>query len=156
MGNSAPYAGQTIRSSDAFGLVTFTPSWSNLTLGTGAVNEGWYQPIGRMVLWGFRLEFGTSPGLPGGSVLCALPSGFAAYTGGGLSLKATLGSWTYRTSSSVHYSGSLGAFEAAGLNAAFAGAWTGTAPNGQIGSTNLPAAPVVQGVLSGSGVYLST
>lgn len=153
---SIPLAGQIIRSTDTFNLITFTPTFTNVTLGTGADNQGWYQQIGFMVMWGFRLEFGTSPAFVTGSAEIALP--VPAFTGGGASLQACVGSYIYRTSGTSHYAGALGTFEAAGLNATFAGAWdSGTSiPNdraGLVSATQRPAAPTAAGVLSGQGCY---
>lgn len=155
---ATPAAGSLIRASDAFQMTLFTPSTTNITIGTGATSEGWYQQIGSMVLWGFRIEFGTSPSFASAGILVALP--VTAYTGGGAGLQATLGSWIMRTASTSHYGGSMGAFESAGLNASFSGAWNGSTNgnNGRIAgpaSTGIPAGVTIAAtnVLSGSGVY---
>jgi hypothetical protein len=151
-----PLAGQTILASDAFNLQTYTPTWTNVILGTGADNEGWWQQIGQMVLWGFRLQLGTSPSTSG-TIEISLP--VAAYTGGGASLQAALGSWVYRDDSGPdHWSGSLGSFEAAGLNASLDGVWDGTSNKTRFGtvvSTARPAVVAVSDVISGSGCYRS-
>lgn len=132
--------------------VAFTPSWSNVTLGTSAVNEGYYTVIGDLVFWQFRTEFGTSPSF---STTIQLGLPVAGWTGGGLGLQGTIGTWTMRDSSSQeHYSGSIGMWQADGTLASFAGAWDSGAskPSARMG----PAKPItvaVQDVLSGSGVY---
>jgi len=148
-----PQAGSLVRASDAFLLVPFTPTWTGVTLGSGAVNEGWYQQIGAMVLWGFRLEFGTSPAWTATAQI-ELP--VAAFTGGGASLNATLGAWTLRTGATSNYAGSINSFEAAGTHGTFAGSWQASSakPDQRIGITSItPLAPVAGNPLSGSGCY---
>lgn len=146
---SVPVAGQIIKASDMFNLVTFTPTWTNFTTGSGAVNEGWYQQIGSMILWGIRLEMGTSPSYSA-SILLTMPVN--AYTGGGASLAANYGSWSLRTGSTSTYAGEVVGNATDGSNAKFAGVST----NDQIGRTTTtgpPIAPASGQVLSASGCY---
>lgn len=150
-------AGQRILASqlqaleDHFQVTAFTPTWTNVTPGTSAVNEGYYATVNDAVFWWFRLQFGTSPAISGTAQL-ALPVN--ALTGGGTALQATLGSWIFRdTSATYHYSGALGVYSSAGTSASFNGAWDGTAPRTRI-TTSVPFAVAVDDVLSGSGVYL--
>ena len=69
---------------------TYTPTWSNLTLGTGATNEAAFIRIGSLVTVRFRFVLGTSPtvgtnpemSLPDGDSLATfydtnMPIGFA-------------------------------------------------------------------------------
>lgn len=145
-------AGQTIKASDAFTLNTFTPVWTGVTLGAGAINEGWYQQIGDAVLWGFRAQFGTAPAL---TAVVNLDLPVIAFAGGGLSLQGCLGSWIFRDSSGTvhHFSGSIGIWDAAGVQCAFSGAWDGTAPQLRIVNGGIPFTVAVDDVLSGSGFY---
>lgn len=149
---SSPTAGSLVRASDAFNFVTFTPTWTSVTIGTGADSEGWYQVIGNMVMWGFRLEFGTSPSWAAGTVLLNLP--VAAYTGGGGSLAACVGQWSGRSSASINYGSSIMTNDTAGTQCNFAGAWNGTSPSGRVGaSSSTPFTPASGNVFSGSGCY---
>lgn len=143
--------GDPIRADDMFDLNTFTPVWTNVTLGsTGLANEGWYQQIGSMVMWGFRLELGTG-GVFTATINLDLP--VPAYSGGGLSLQNTLGAWMLRdTSAGTHYSGSIGVWSAAGTSCSFGGTWNGTAPLTRI-SASSPVVTAVGDVLTGSGCY---
>jgi hypothetical protein len=147
-----PNPGDPVRADDIFDLNTFTPVWTNVTLGTtGLANEGWYQQIGEMVLWGFRLELGTGGGFSS-TINLDLP--VPAYVGGGLSLQNTIGAWTMRRPSpALHYSGSIGIWSGAGTSCSFAGAWTGSAPSTRINASS-PLGSVTAGdVLTGSGCY---
>jgi hypothetical protein len=156
---SVPAAGQTIKASDVFTMSTYTPTLSNITAGSGATNEGWYQQIGNAVFWAFRLEFGTSPALStSASALVSMP--VTAFTGGASGLQLCLGAWVLRTGTNSHYAGSMGAFESAGINACFDGAWndTATITNERVGgrgTTIYPEGVVIAAtnVLSGSGWY---
>jgi hypothetical protein len=149
-----PLAGQIIRTEDAFELQSFTPTYTNLTLGTGNSNEGWYQMIGQFVLWGFRTELGTG-GTATTTVTMDLP--VDAYSGGGVSLQGALGSWIFRDSSAGdHYSGSIGIFQAAGDVCSFAGAWAaaGTiSPRTRLFTASSPVVPAIGDVISGTGCY---
>lgn len=132
---------------------TFTPSWAaGFTIGGGAINEGWYQLIGGFVIWGFRVEAGTSPAFTT-SLLLNLP--LAAYTGAsGGQLAAAVGEWGMRSASGANYGGPIVTNDTGGTQVRFTGAWNGTAPLGNIGSTtSTPATPVAGNVLSGSGSY---
>jgi len=40
--------------------VSFTPAWTNVTLGSGAVNQGWYRKVGNFVDWKAYMLLGTS------------------------------------------------------------------------------------------------
>lgn len=148
-----PAAGQLIRASDSFSLVTFTPTFSGWTLGTSPVSEGWYQMLGSMVLWGMRLEWGTTPVFTS-SLLMNFP--VAAYaSSGGTGLAGTAGTWGYRTGATSNYSGSCMINDAGGVAMKFAGAWNGTTPSDNFGrtATTTPVAPAAGFVLSASGVY---
>lgn len=109
---------------------SWTPVWPNVftTLGTGAVNQGFYMRIGDLVIAQFRTQLGTSPTIAAGVLKITLP--IAAHESwGGTGLYPTLGSWTMRDNSLVrYYSGSIGADDAAGASVTFQGAWNGTAP----------------------------
>jgi hypothetical protein len=154
---AVPAAGQTIKASDAFQMNTYTPTLSNITVGTSASLEGWYQQIGQAVLWGFRLEFGTgSPAFgTAGNALVSLP--VTAYTGGLLGLDMCIGSWIYRDGGLLHYAGSLGCFESAGINASASGAWDSTAvrPHRRVGNDGAAGTTYPQGITVGSGDVFS-
>jgi hypothetical protein len=141
--------GDSVKATDMFRTIPFTPTWTAVTVGSGAENEGWYQQIGSFVLWGFRLEFGTSPSLSGEARI-ALP--VDAYDGGGTALQACLGTWIYRDASAPinHWSGSMGLYS--GGQCSFAGAWDGTAPRKRINATD-PFVVALNDVLSGTGYY---
>lgn len=143
-----PLAGQIIRASDAFNMQTFTPVYTNYTIGAGAVNEGWYQEIGELVMWGFRTQLGTAPAGAGASgVLVDLP--VPAWTGGGNSLQAAAGSFVVRDASPLlNYIGTMSIFASTGLQVSFSLGSSTTRMNG----TN-PITPAVDDVISGSGVY---
>lgn len=145
---AAPLPGANIRASDIFNLASFTPTWTSLTIGTGAVNEGWYSQIGDLVFWGFRTQLGTSPSFTG-TALVDLP--VAAWVGGGNGLQMVLGAFHYRRASgTLMYTGSATVFASAGTQAAFSLGSTTT----RVGSTGpTPAAAGVDDVLSASGVY---
>lgn len=129
---------------------SWTPTWANVTQGTGAVNEGYYLDLGDWIIWQFRLQFGTSPSFSS-TIQINLPA--AAWTGGGVSLQATLGSWTFRdTSAGKHYAGSIGIWSSAGTSASFNGAWDSTIPNSRI-TNAIPVTVAVDDVLSGGGIY---
>lgn len=146
-----PQPGNLVRASDAFGFTTFTPSTTGLTAGTGAISEGWYQTLGQMVLWGIRIELGTSPSFSA-SVVFNLP--ITAYTGGGAGLAATLGTWNFRSGGTINYAGSVIVQDSGGLTGRFSGAWNGTAPSSNVGlSTSTPATPAATNVLSATGIY---
>ncbi len=151
---SVPAAGSLVRVSDTQLLVTFTPTWTNLTIGSGADNQGWYQQVGAMILWGVRVEFGTSPSY---SATITLNAPVNAYTGGGGSLAASVGSWNFRaaTAGTTNYAGSVITNASDGSTFRFAGAWNGTNPANTVGlGTNVPITPVVAGtVFAASGCY---
>jgi hypothetical protein len=151
---AAPVAGQLIRASDAFSVVSFTPTWTNVTTGAGAINEGYYQQIGRWVLWWMRLEFGTAPAYTA-SALMAFP--VTAYaSSGGTGLAATVGSWAIRSTLAINYAGSCQVNDAGGVNLKFTGAWNGTNPANNVGvSATTPVTPTAGSVLSASGSYLA-
>lgn len=145
------FPGDPVRADDMFDLNLFTPTWTNVTIGTtGVANEGWYQQIGSMVMWGFRLELGTG-GSFSSTINLDLP--VPAYVGGGLSLQNNIGSWLLRdTSASNHYAGSIGIWSGSGLSCSFAGAWDGTAPRTRVNASS-PVATAAGDVFTGSGVY---
>lgn len=145
---TAPLAGQIVRASDAFGLTAFNLNWTSFNPGTGPASEGYYQTIGRMVMWWFRVQLGTSPS-GSGTYLLDLP--VTAYTGGGNGLNACLGNWNYRVSGTVFYAGSMSVFASNGLQASF----TLTSSTGRMNNTT-PVSPAVDHVFSGGGVYLSS
>lgn len=132
--------------------VIWTPSYTAVTAGTGAVNEGYYiEDEDGWVTFAFRLQFGTSPSFSS-SIRLTLPS--EAWTGGGTEIQATIGTWTFRdTSVPYHFSGSMGIWAADGLDVSFNGAWDGTAPRSRIANT-IPVTVAVDDVLSGMGKYL--
>lgn len=151
-----PSAGSPVKITDAFDVRTWTPSWSvstgSFAAGSGAVNEGWWLQIGRVVHWGFKLQLGSSPTI-GGTLLLTLP--VEAWVGGGAGLQVGLGSWIYRDNSvPAHWSGTIAGWDAGGTRASFSGAWSGSAPNTRINATQ-PFAYAVDDTLAGSGVYLS-
>jgi hypothetical protein len=152
---TAPLAGQIVRASDGFNLQTFTPVLNSATLGGSAVSEGWYQTLGKTVMWGFRIQFGSAPSFSG---VITLDLPVTAYTGGGTDLMSVTGSFTYRLSSTVHYAGTMAVNTSLGTQCAFNGVpVTGSdRPSSRISNiaTN-PAVPVVDAVLAGSGVYRS-
>jgi len=140
-------AGDPLKITDTLNLVTFTPSWTALTIGTGAVNEGWYNQQGSIVNWGFRLQLGTSPGGAGTTIQIDLP--LPAWTGGGNSLQAVVGSFNIRDASTVNqYPGTITVFSSSGLSAALSLA----AGNTRWNSTT-PMAVAVDDIISGSGTY---
>lgn len=148
-----PLAGDLIRASDAFQLNTATPSFSNITLGSGAVSEIWWQQLGEMVMWGMRVEFAGSPVWgPTLSVTMALP--VTAYAGGGGSLGGALGTWAARDSGTANYAGVVAIFDSGGVNATFSGAWDGSSPKARIGvGSGVPFTLGAGDVLSASGIY---
>jgi hypothetical protein len=128
----------------------WTPSWSSVTQGTGAVNAGYYLDLGDWMLFSFRLQFGTSPSFSS-TIQMTLPA--AAWVGGGTNIQATCGSWTFRdTSGTYHYSGSMGIWSSAGTSVSFNGAWDGTQDRGRI-TNAVPVTVQVDDVLSGCGIY---
>jgi len=141
------FAGEQINSSDVFGMVDFTPVWSDLTLGTGAVNEGWYQRIGDLVTWGFRTQIGTSPSGTGSSYRVDLP--VAAWVGGGSSLQAAVGAGIYRATGTTNWVLVPSVFSSSGLSVAFT---VGDSGGGRASSTT-PVAVASGHVISASGVY---
>lgn len=151
---AAPASGQLIRASDSFSTVAFTPSFTGITVGSGAISEGYYTQIGRWVTWWMRLELGTSPSFTA-SVLMAFP--VAAYaSSGGTGLAAAVGSWAFRSSLSANYAGTCQVNDSGGVNMKFGGAWNGTNPGNNVGvSTSTPATPVATNVLAASGTYLT-
>lgn len=146
---AAPLAGQIIRASDSFNIQTFTPVWTNVTVGTGAINEGWYLQQGDLVNWGFRLQFGTG-GTSSGSVILDLP--VAAFTGGGNGLQWTVGSFIIRdaSASAANYAGSLSIFTSGGVSAAFSLGNSTTRANNTVPIAGNYA---IDDVISGQGVY---
>lgn len=141
-----PLPGANIRASDIFGLTAFTPTWTGLTLGTGASNEGWYQTQGNLVFWGLRLQLGTG-GTATTTVQFDLP--VTAWTGGGNSLTTTLGSAHLRDQSALaFYSGVVTSWNAAGTQGCFS-----FAGNTSRWSNTAPVATAVDDVISASGVY---
>lgn len=148
---TTPATGLNVHALDMFRMNAFTPAWVNVTPGGGAENQGWYQQIGSFVLWGFRLEFGTSPAISG---IAELTLPVVAYDGGGTGLQACLGEWNLRDASGTvkHHGGSIGVFGSGGTLASFAGAWDATAPQLRV-TTNIPFAIALNDVLSGTGCY---
>lgn len=59
----------------------FTPSWTNLTVGAGGTNEGYYKQIGKTVFFRVKTILGTSPSV--GAAILALPvtikAGYGTY-----------------------------------------------------------------------------
>jgi hypothetical protein len=148
---TTPTAGQIIKASDFYNLTTFTLTWSGVTVGSGAVSEGWYQVLGEMVFWGFRLEFGTSPSYTA-SALLTLP--VAAFAGGGTGLAATTGAWGLRSSGTVNYGGTILVNDSGGVQVKFIGSWSGTVPSQNVGvSSSSPFTPASGNVFSGAGCY---
>lgn len=151
---AAPLAGQIIRASDMFNLQSFTPTWTAVTQGAGAINEGWYQTIGDWVLFGARLEFGTAPSFSS-TILMNLP--VLAYTGGGAATNATVGSWMFRDNSGpTHYAGTMAMSSTAGDSTTFNGGWhvTNARPDGRISNSGpVPITLQVGDILSCTGSY---
>lgn len=132
--------------------VLWTPTWSNVTQGSGAINEGWYlQREDGLVDYAFRLQFGTTPSFST-TIQITLPE--EAWTGSGTELQATVGYYNFRDSSATyHFSGSLGVWSSDGLAASFNGAWDATAPRLRV-TNAVPITVAVDDVLSGAGTYL--
>jgi hypothetical protein len=57
----------------------FTPTWSNVTPGSGATNAGFYAEVNECVFFEIGLVLGTSSSI-GGSIQFAVPVGTAAST----------------------------------------------------------------------------
>jgi len=117
-----------------FSIKTWTPSFTNVTLGSGNSLSGWYTNVGGLVSAGFYLVFGTSPAFTG-SVILDLP--VAANVPG---LQHALGSWVLRDTSTVlHYSGTIAGWDSGGNQGSFSGAWNSTTlvPAGRLGSANV-------------------
>jgi hypothetical protein len=132
----------------ALGTVTsFTPTWNNVTQGSGAVNTGWYTRIGGLVYGGARLAFGTAPSF---STTITMDLPITANVDG---IQEAFGSWIMRdTSALFHYAGSCGAWESGGISMSFAGCWTGTAPTSRM-TVGVPITVAVDDVLSCSFHY---
>jgi hypothetical protein len=57
----------------------FTPTWTNVTPGSGATNTGFYAEVNECVFFEIALVLGTSSSI-GGSIAFAVPVGTAAST----------------------------------------------------------------------------
>ncbi len=142
-----PAAGDPVKITDSFLLNTFTPVWTALSIGTGAINEGWWNQQGSIVNWGFRLQLGTAPSGAGTTIQIDLPVN--AWVGGGNSLQAAVGVFNIRDASTVNqYPGTLTVFSSGGGSAAF------SLPTGNTRwNSSTPMAVAVDDIISGSGTY---
>lgn len=61
---------------------TFTPSFTNVTLGTGGSSSGAYIKLGRLAIVKFGFEIGTSGGNVTGRIIWVPPAAVAILTGG--------------------------------------------------------------------------
>lgn len=131
--------------------VAFTPSWQSATLGTGALNEGWYTALGDLVHWQVRLVFGTSPSI---TTTLGLTLPITAWTGSTPGFQQTFGSWLFRTGTTVHYAGTVAGFDTGGTQATFSGAFSPTTskPEARI-STGIPFTVGAGDILTAGGVY---
>jgi len=146
-----PLAGDPIKASDLYDLRTFTPTWVNVTTGSGAVNEGWWLRSGDLVHWGVRLEFGTSPAF---SSTIAMNLPVTAWTGGGSGFQMTIGAWICRLGGSSHWAGSAGIYDSGGTQVSFAGAKaSGGDPDARLGQGGSSPSPTSGGILSATGSY---
>ncbi len=129
--------------------VTFSPSWSNLTKGTGWTDEGWYLQIGRQVTIQYTITLGTSPSFAS-TLLMTLPVACITST-----LDTAVGSWVYRDDSLTDWPcGTVVLTSASTVR--LAGAWNGTAPINTVGQTSsTPASPAVGDKISMCLSYLS-
>lgn len=140
-------AGAKVDAGD-FAFTSWTPSWVDLTLGSGGTQTGWYTNVNGLVNAQFYLVFGTSPSF-GGAINFALPVP-ANVTG----LAAALGSWVYRLSGTSHYTGTVSGWDGGGVSGSLAGAWTGSVPNGRVGTgTTTPTAPSSGNIISATLTY---
>ena len=130
---------------------TYTPTWVGVVLGSGALNEGWSTQLGKLVHWGIRVEFGTTPSFTS-TITVGLPA--LAYTGGGFS--ACVGSWVMRDNSNsgpaLAWGGSVMTNATNGSAASFAGGWTGATPSQRVAG-GVPFTIDVGDVLSATGTY---
>ncbi len=130
-------------------LNTFTPTFVQgfTSEGTSPTKDGWYYQIGKMVFWGFRVQFGTSV-VNNTTVVLNLP--VAAYDAG---LQTSVGSWIFRATSSSHYAGTLGTWAAGATSCSFSGSWNGsTKDDGRLSNTQ-PGGIIAASALSGGGFY---
>ena len=142
-------AGETVQ---AERRTLWTPTWTSVTQGTSAINEGWYlERSDGLVDFRFRLQFGTTPSFSA-TIRLTLPS--EAWTGSGSEIQSQIGWWGFRNSSDpYHYSGTLGIWATDGLDVSFGGAWDGTAPRSRI-TNGVPFTVADDDILSGGGTYL--
>lgn len=133
---------------------TYTPTFAAgvTAVGTGAVREGWYCQIGKIVHWGGRIQFGTSPTI-NATIQMDMP--VQAHVGGGNGLTNSLGAWQFRDDSvTFHYAGTVAIYSSGGVVASFNGAWDSTAPRNRLGAASTPAASVAANdILTWSGTY---
>jgi hypothetical protein len=145
---AVPKVGAPILVQELFNVVDWTPTWTNVTPGTGNSNAGWYELIGDKVYFGGRLQLGTTPSFSG---IVEVSTPVSMWVGGGNQLQMCEGSWIFRdASASDHYAGALGIWSSAGTELSFSGAWNGTAPSKRI-TTAVPVTCAVDDVLSFSG-----
>lgn len=60
---------------DTFAWTAYTPTTTNVTIGTGGVVAGWYTAIGKTVFVKIKATFGTTPSLGTGPTF-SLPVGY--------------------------------------------------------------------------------
>jgi hypothetical protein len=96
------FAGQEVRVGDAFtSWTTYTPTFLNVTLGTGATVTGkWRRVADFMILLRFQLTLGTG-GSVTGNLGVTIPGGLS----GEGTLRQTLPVWAFDSSASGYYSG---------------------------------------------------
>ncbi len=147
-----PLAGNTVNAQDvvdgvrAIDPVSWTPTWTNLTKGTGPTEAGWYLRLGRLIVAQYTLTVGTSPSWSG-IVSFTLP--VEALDG---TLDAAIGSWMFRDQSTTDwYAGTAVILSA--TTARMAGAWNGTAPREMLGESGT--SPVALAVSDKVSVCLS-
>jgi hypothetical protein len=141
-------AGAKIDATD-FGIKPWTPTLNMITPGSGYSLTGWYTNVSGVVNGAFYLVFGSSPAFTG-TIFVDLP-----VTANVPGLQHAFGSWVFRVSGAVHYSGTVSGWDSGGSQMSFAGAWSGSAPNHRVGQTTSasPAAPTSGGVLSAQFTY---
>jgi len=141
----------TVLNDTMWSFAAYTATTTNITLGGGGVITTNYCRFGTgdLVFFNGLITFGTSPAITG-ECRVSLPVTSAA-----TAYQWCYGSWIYRDNSVPdHYSGSLGAFDLAGAETGFSGAWNGTAPYKRI-TTNVPVAVAVDDRLSWSGWFIA-
>lgn len=130
----------------------YTPGLTNITLGAGGTNHGWYTKLpGGWINGAFYLVFGTSPSI---AATCDIGLPEAAWQPIASVIQICVGSWTFRDQSPsiYHYGGALGIWAPAADSVSMNGAWDGTAP--RLRMTNaIPFTVAATDILSGQFSY---